>query len=142
MNILFYMIPKASCAYLYDDFTIRQALQKMESARYASIPILTRDGTYVGSLTEGDLLWAMKNICSMDLKRAEEHSIMEIAHHKDNTPISVTTNIEDLMNKALDQNFVPVVDDMGSFIGIVTRRSIMQYFMKKFLTKEENGENT
>lgn len=27
---------------------------------------------------------------------------------------------------AMNQNFVPIVDDIGTFIGIVTRRDIMQ----------------
>ena len=29
-NILFFLTPKAMCAFLYDDYTIRQALEKME----------------------------------------------------------------------------------------------------------------
>ena len=129
MNILFFLTPKATCSYLYSDFTIRQALERMQSSGYAAIPILDRSGRYVGTLTEGDLLWASKDICGMDLKQTEEHGIMEIKHKRDNAPVTVTTNIEDLLNKALDQNFVPVVDDKGSFIGIVTRRAIMRYFV-------------
>ena len=39
-NILFFMTPKALCQYLYDDFTIRQALEKMEAVGYAALPIL------------------------------------------------------------------------------------------------------
>lgn len=137
-NILFFLIPKANCSYLYADFTIRQALQKMENTGYAAIPILDRNGKYVGALREGDLLWAVKNLCKMDLKKTEEHGIMEINRHKDNTPVSVTTNIDDLINAALDQNFVPVVDDTGSFIGIITRRAIMKYFLDKY--SESNAE--
>ncbi len=136
MNILFFMIPKANCSYLYDDFTIRQALQKIESYGFSAIPILDRSGKYVGTLTEGDLLWAVKNICDMDLKKAESHGIMEIDHHRDTAAVSVTTNIDDLMNTALDQNFVPVVDDMGSFIGIVTRKAIVKYFLDKGIKKK------
>ena len=67
-NILFFLTPKAMCAYLYDDYTIRQALEKMESAGYAAIPILNHRGEYRGTLTEGDLLWAMKNMCYMDMR--------------------------------------------------------------------------
>ena len=55
---------------------------------------------------------------------------MEIAHRKDYRPVSVSTDMNDLMLKALDQNFVPVVDDRGTFIGIVTRRSIMAQFVE------------
>ena len=130
-NILFFLIPKAMCAFLQDDYTIRQALEKMETAHYAALPILNRQGEYVGTLTEGDVLWAMKNVCGMDLRMAETHRIMEIARKKDNIPVRVTTSMSDLIDRASTQNFVPVVDDKDAFIGIVTRRSIIQYCREK-----------
>ena len=34
--------------------------------------------------------------------------------------------MEELVNSAMKQNFIPVVDDLGSFIGIVTRRDIIR----------------
>ncbi len=126
-NILFFLTPKAMCAYLYDDYTIRQALEKMESAGFAGLPILNRRGEYRGTLTEGDLLWAMKNMCYMDVRQAEAHRIMEINRRKDNVPVRVTTNMHDLIERAKNQNFVPVVDDKDAFIGIVTRSAIIKY---------------
>jgi CBS domain-containing protein len=126
-NILFFLTPKAMCAFLYDDFTIRQALEKMEAAGYSALPILNKRGEYRGTLTEGDLLWALKNLCYMDIRQAEAHRIMTIAHKRDNIPVQVTTSMQELVERAKDQNFVPVVDDFGSFIGIVTRRAIIRY---------------
>ncbi len=72
----------------------------------------------------------MKNLCNMDLKEAETHNIMEITHSRDNTPVSISTEGNELMRKVLVQNFVPVVDDRDNFIGIVTRRSILREYMK------------
>ena len=132
MNILFFLTPKATCSYLEEDDTLRQALERMEQCGYSALPILRKDGTYCGTLTEGDLLWALKKLCVMDIKQTENHNIMEIAHRRDNSAVSVTTNIEDLVTKATDQNFVPVIDDRQAFIGIVTRRAIMQYCLKNF----------
>ena len=126
-NILFFLTPKAMCHYLYDDFTIRQALEKMEAVGYAALPILNKQGEYRGSLTEGDLLWAMKNLCHMDMRQAENRRIMEINRRKDNIPVRVTTSMQDLVERATYQNFVPVVDDKDTFIGIVTRRGIIKY---------------
>lgn len=126
-NILFFLTPKAMCAFLYDDYTIRQALEKMEATGFASLPILNKRGEYRGSITEGDLLWALKNICYMDMRQAEAHRIMEIARRKDNVPVKVNTNMHDLISKAKEQNFVPVVDDKDAFIGLVTRGAIIQY---------------
>ena len=130
-NILFFLTPKALCAYLYDDYTIRQALEKMEAAGYATLPILNRRGEYRGTLSEGDVLWAMKNMCYMDMRQAEARRIMEITRRRDNVPVRVTTTMYDLVDRATTQNFVPVVDDKDAFIGIVTRRSIIQYCQKK-----------
>ena len=126
-NILFFLKPKAMCAFLHDDYTIRQALEKMESAKYAALPILNRRGEYRGSLSEGDLLWALKDLCYMDMRQAEAHRITEIIRRKDYVPVRVTTNMHDLIERASSQNFVPVVDDKDTFIGIVTRSSIIQY---------------
>ncbi len=126
-NILFFLTPKALCAHLYDDYTVRQALEKMESAGYAALPILNRQGEYVGTLTEGDLLWALKNMCSMEMRQAEIHKIMDITRRKDNVPVRVTTSMQELVDRASYQNFVPVVDDKNTFIGIVTRRAIIKY---------------
>ena len=126
-NILFFLTPKAMCALLYDDFTIRQALEKMEVAGYAAIPILNRRGEYRGTLTEGDLLWAMKNMCYMDMRQAEARRIMEIPRRKDNVPVRITASMQDLIERASHQNFVPVVDDYGAFIGLITRKAIIKY---------------
>ena len=126
-NILFFMTPKAMCAFVYDDYTVRQALEKMESAGYAALPILNKRGEYRGTITEGDLLWALKNLCYMDMRQAEARRIIEITRRKDNIPVRVNTSMYDLVQRANTQNFVPVVDDKDTFIGIVTRGSIMKY---------------
>ncbi len=135
-NILFFLLPKAMCAYLYDDYTVRQALEKMEVAGYAALPILNRRGEYRGTLTEGDLLWAIKNLCYMDMRQAEAHRIMEIAHRRDHIPVRVTTSMHDLIDRAAAQNFVPVVDDKDAFIGIVTRRSIIRYCKERLFPED------
>ena len=126
-NILFFLTPKAMCAFVYDDYTVRQALEKMESAGYAALPILNKRGEYRGTLTEGDLLWALKNMRYMDMRQAEARRIMEITRRKDNIPVRVTTSMYDLIQRASSQNFVPVVDDKDAFIGIVRRGAIIQY---------------
>ena len=135
-NILFFLTPKAMCAFLYDDYTVRQALEKMEAAGYAALPILNRRGEYRGTLTEGDVLWAMKNMCDMDLRVAETKRIMEISRRKDNVPVPVTTSMQNLVERAIAQNFVPVVDDKETFIGLITRKAIVSYCMKEIFPEK------
>ena len=135
-NILFFLTPKAMCSFLYDDYTVRQALEKMEVAGYTALPILNRRGEYRGTLTEGDVLWAMKNMCYMDMRQAEAHRITEITRRKNYLPVRVTTPMHELVERATEQNFVPVVDDKDTFIGLITRKSIINYCNEQLFSKE------
>jgi CBS domain-containing protein len=131
VNILFFLTPKSEVAYIYEDYTMRQVLEKMEHHRYSAIPIIDDEGKYVGTITEGDLLWTLKNDFSLDLKSVEDVPIMNIKRRMDNSPVSVNANIEDLISKSMNQNFVPVIDDQKTFIGIIKRRDIIEYCYNK-----------
>ena len=127
MNILRFLTPKNQVVYLYDDFTLRQAMEKLEYHRYTAVPVINRRGEYVDILTEGDILWALKDRCAFDLRLAEQTPLRDVQRHSNKDPIGVNSNIEDLMSLAINQNFVPVIDDTKVFIGIVTRKDILQY---------------
>lgn len=135
MNILFFLTPKSEVAYLYDTDSLRQALKKMESHRYSAIPIIASDsGRYVGTLTEGDLLWNIKDNENLSLQGAEKLSVMQIKRNRDNEPVEADADMEDLINKAVNQNFVPVVDGDQCFIGIIKRKDIILYLSSRLTT--------
>ena len=127
MNLLFFLTPKQDVLYIYEDFTLRQTLEKWANQRFATIPVLRRDGQYVGTITEGDILWGIKNLHGLDLDASEDVPISSFARRRDYKAVPVTTDMHALLNAAIDQNFVPVVDDQGSFIGIITRKAIIKY---------------
>ena len=135
MNVLFILTPKSEVAYIYDDYTMRQTLEKMEYHRYSSIPIINKKGEYVGTMTEGDLLWSIKNDFNLNLKSLEDICISSVRRKMDNKPISVNANIEDLVSKSMNQNFIPVIDDQNIFIGIIKRRDIIDYCYNKISSK-------
>lgn len=136
MNILFFLTPKSEVAYIHDDESLRQVLEKMEYHKYSAVPIISRQGTYVGTITEGDLLWYIKNQLDLNLQEARRILITNVPRRSDNTPVSIDSNMEDLLDKAMKQNFVPVLGDKKSFIGIVTRKDIMKYFADKMKKTE------
>lgn len=139
MNILFFLKPKNEVAYIYDYCTLRQVLESMEYHKYASIPMLNRQGEYVGTMTEGDLLWGIKRYTNLNLKEAENIFIQDFPRKADYAAVSADSDMEDLIQKAMNQNFVPVVDDGGKFIGIITRRSIIEYCYEKLKKIKENS---
>ena len=132
MNILFYLVPKSEVMYLYDDYSLRQAMEKMEYHKYSAVPIINLAGNYVGTLTEGDILWELKDRKLSNLHEAEEIMLRHTNRKRDNEPVNVNCNIEDLVMTSMNQNFVPVIDDNGIFIGIVTRKSIIEYCYKRY----------
>ncbi len=127
MNILFYLVPKSDVTYLMDDDTLSQAMEKMERCKYSSVPIINKSGSYVGTLTEGDILWEIRRHGFDCLPELEDQKIRTLQRKRDNQPINVNCDIEDLVMTSMNQNFVPVIDDNGVFIGIVTRKSIIEY---------------
>lgn len=127
MNILFFLTPKCDVAFVEENDTLRNALEKMEYHRYSAIPVLSRDGRFVGTLTEGDLLFEIKNQLQLDLREAERVRVKDIAMKNHYDPVDVSSSMEGLVKLALTQNFVPVVDDLEHFIGIVRRRELMNY---------------
>lgn len=131
MNILFFLTPKSEVAYINEDDTLRQALEKMEYHKYAAVPVISRQGRYIGTITEGDLLWEIKNRFEFSLKDAEQIRIMEIPRRTDNKAVSVNSDMGALIDKVLNQNFIPVLDDQKNFIGIVTRKDMIRYLCKE-----------
>ena len=138
MNILFFLHPKAELAFIYDYHTVRQAMEIMEHYKYSCVPILNRAGKYVGTIPEGDLLWDLKEKGILNIKQAENLSIMKVERRCDYLPVSIECDMEDLVKRAMEQNFVPVEDDQHFFIGIVTRRDIIGYLSDKIKGCEKN----
>lgn len=136
MNVLFFLKPKGELAYLYEDCTLRQGIEKLERSGFTAIPVISRSGEYIGTITEGDFLWTLKNKFSLDLKMAEDVPIETVKRRMRFEPISIDSNMEDLVSKARNQNFVPVIDDKKIFIGIVTRKDIIDYCYQEFMKKE------
>lgn len=127
MNILFFLTPKSEVEFVYEDYSLRQTIEKMESHRYSEVPVINREGKYVGTITEGDLLWYIKAHHDLNLREAENVKLAGVRRKRQMEAVSVSARVEDLMEKVLNQNFVPVVDDNEIFIGLVKRKDIIHY---------------
>ena len=127
MNILFFLTPKSQIKFVTTEMTVRQVLEVMDHYRFTTIPLLGENGEYVGTISEGDLLFYLKNNQEIQIKDLNTVSILKVIRNKDYLPIKIDTNMSDLILNALNQNFVPVIDYKEKFIGIITRKSIINY---------------
>jgi CBS domain-containing protein len=141
MNIGFYLLPKKDVKFIDPDSTIRQVLEKMAFHKYTAVPLVDNDGKYAGTLTEGDILWKLKE--AFDKKDYEEvmkTKLYQVPQRIKNVPISIHAEMTNLITLAIDQNFVPVIDDNDHFIGIVRRRDIIKFCSS--LLKEKGEQDS
>lgn len=130
MNIAFFLLPKQEVVCFTQDTTLRQTLERMEYHRYTAVPIINEDGGYAGTVTEGDLLWYIKSHKDLTLDQTNKVKLSDVPLRMNNKTVRIDANMNDLISLAKVQNFVPVVDDMNRFIGIVRRSEIIDYCQK------------
>ena len=126
MNVISLLTPKTNVAWLYEDWTIRQGLEKLRFHGYTAIPVLAKDGSYVGTVSEGDFLWCPLDQGSGDIQTQEKQPLRRVIRPGFNPAVRIDVALEELVERALRQSFIPVVDDRGAFVGIVTRQNIIK----------------
>jgi len=144
LNIASFIVPKVEVAYLREQMTMRQGLEKIRRSGYTAVPVVDSNDRYVGVVSEGDFLWKIldsnSNVEEVTMKSLEQMTVADLNRKRKVNAVCIDTNMEELLGQAQQQNFVPVVDDRNVFIGIVTRSDIMKYFVKKQLDAAKSIE--
>lgn len=124
-NVLFFLQFKKDLQYLYPSLSLKEALLLMKTHGFTAVPVVDKDGRYCGSVNDADFLWYLyEHGNSEDVL---EHATVADLIRPDFMPaVSISISIEELIERALHQNYVPVVDDRRCFIGIVTRQSLLR----------------
>ncbi len=135
MNIAFLLTPRNEVSCIRDDFTLRQGLEKLRCHGYTAIPVVDRENKYIGTVSEGDFLWYLVEdpeapLEKTSLKSVEDVIIRDVLNIYRNPAVPITAPLEEVFQRATSQNFIPVVDDLNSFIGIITRQSIIRHYME------------
>ena len=136
VNISFFLQPKCNVAYIYSSDTFRQGLEKMDHYGYTAIPVLDDKERYVGTITEGDFLWSIcslkhGDISSIPARELEKYHVEDINFRRNYPSVRIDADMEEMVDRVMNQNFVPVVDDRSVFIGIITRKDVIKYFAEK-----------
>jgi CBS domain-containing protein len=135
-SVVILLTVKALVAYLDEHCTLRQGLEKMRHHGYTAMPVISQDGTYIGTVSEGDFLWHMLDKGMYAMKSQEEYFIKDILRTGWNSAVKIDATMEELLLRVMEQNFVPVIDDREKFMGIITRKDIIKYYYDLMNIKE------
>ena len=130
-NVLLLLTPKKEVACLDEKMNARQAIEKMRAHGYRIIPLISKNGEYLGTISEGDILWYIINEKCFELEELETIQIKELIRNDYVTPVKVDADINELVDKIVNHNFVPVIDDRNVLMGIVTRSRVLQELLDK-----------
>ncbi len=136
MNILAFLTPKDKTFYLDNESTIRQALEKYDYHKFTVIPLIDETGHYVTTISEGDILRYIKNQAHFDVKVAEDTTLDKIEKYRAYQALDINCSIKDVIELSFSQNFIPMIDDRGMYIGIIKRKDIIQHLYLKMKEKE------
>lgn len=128
-NILKLLTPKDKVAFIELDMTVRQGLEKMRAHGYSAIPVLKKNGTYYGVISEGDFLWNIMDDNVVTIQELENQKVKDIMRKKVPS-CKVDVSFNELINLITNYNFVPIVDDRNVLMGIITRKSILDNLKK------------
>ena len=130
MNIFQLLTTKREAMYLLEDMTLTDAMDKLRASGYTAVPVICEDGTYADTVSEGDFLWAFLDGKDTD-EKGDPVPLKNIVRTDRNPSVKIDVDISQVFAEALNQNFVPVVDDRNMFIGIVTRKQVMSCILEK-----------
>ena len=132
MNPAMLLIHKSEVDYLGSDLTVRQGLEKFRHHGFAAVPLLSREGTYLGTIRDKDFLMYILEKGNGDLRDMEDAPITDILIPDFNPAVQIDTEMEQVFLQVMEQNFVPVVDSRGLFVGIITRKALLSKIYKDY----------
>ena len=138
MNILRFLIPKSQVAFIQNDCSVRQGLEKMRYHGYNALPVIDAEGRYVGMVKDGDFLWLIVDRGGSDLVALEDIPLAKIIR-QDNPPVKNSAPMTELLERVKENNFVPVIDDRECFIGLIRRKDVIEYFSRRYLMVPKKG---
>jgi predicted transcriptional regulator len=131
LNIFSILTPKSQTEFIEYDSTIRQALETFDFHKFSVVPLIDDSGKYVSTLSEGDILRYIKNEANFNIEIAENVKINTIEKYRSYKAITIDSSLDEVLQLSMSQNFIPIVDDRGMYIGIIKRKDIINLYINE-----------
>ena len=138
-SIISLITPKKGTNYLIEGTTLRNAIEKFKAHKFSAVPIIDKEGRYLRTISEGDFLRYITNLANYSMELAEKIPLDVVESYRPYKALSIDASIIEVISLSLEQNFIPLVDDRGLYIGIIKRKEILEFLIENrdLLPKEE-----
>jgi CBS-domain-containing membrane protein len=109
-----------------EDTTVEEALKILINSKITGMPVINAKGEMIGVVSEYDLL---KQLCKQNSVKPKAFK-KPIRFSKRVDAISAKTTLEEIVDRFIVNKFrrLPVVDENGKLVGIITRRDLIRVF--------------
>ena len=138
-SIISLITPKKGTNYLIEGTTLRNAIERFKAHKFSAVPIIDKEGRYLRTISEGDFLRYITNLANYSMELAEKIPLDVVESYRPYKALSIDASIIEVISLSLEQNFIPLVDDRGLYIGIIKRKEILEFLVENrdLLPKEE-----
>ncbi len=132
--------PKGMVSYIYSDLSAGDGLKEFIDGGYTAVPVIDRDGIYMGVVSERDFLYRILDAGSVEAVNENGLTVADLVNDTRFEAVTIDADINALLDRIVEQNFVPVVDSRGMFSGIVTRKDVLMRMEYKLAIGKFAGE--
>ncbi|HHU13057.1 MAG TPA: CBS domain-containing protein [Clostridiaceae bacterium] len=101
------------------------ALTLLSTLGYSSVPVLDMEGRLQGQVSLAHIISGINAIPTYDWDSLQTRKVSEVMD-TDCGCVSEDAELEDVLQKLVNHNYVSVIDTKGMFIGIATRKNILR----------------
>lgn len=119
------MIKSDDVATIRIENTLLHAMMILSTVGYSSIPVLDNQHRLQGTINLPRIIEGVKDQIHYDWDQLSKRKVKEVICH-DYAVITTDADLEDVLHKLVDHNFVCVTDNDGIFSGIITRKAMLK----------------
>jgi len=123
------MISAEKVAHVQMNNPLEHALLVLVKSGYSAVPVLDSQSKLVGTIGKSVILNEILGLERFEVEKLSEMTVQDVM--KTDIPLlTAKHSFTDGLKKVINIPFVCVVDDVGYFIGILTRRAILKELRK------------
>lgn len=140
------IIPKEQVVVVHPDWPLDRALLVLTRKATNSVPVINEENQVEGLISKTDILDFILNVSgdTLDFSQLKQYKVNEVMN-KNHSGILANSIFSFAFDVLINRSYIPIVNLRGEFVGILTRKVIMekvtQFFQREFLQNVANEKS-